>query len=183
MRLELGRGTYGGKRLIAEDAIDQTHEPLMTRGANPVTQAQSFYGLGWNVEFGRHGLIWGHAGAFSAGARSLVTLYPKSGLGIVVLSNAFPTGVPEGVSDSFADLVFDGDVKTDWVAAWNTAYAGLFGPAVEAAKAAFAKVPVPGGPALASEAYEGRYANPYAGNAVVRSEAGGLVLKVGPGEG
>ena len=35
----------GGKRLIAEDAIDQTHEPLMTRGAKPVTGAQSFYGL------------------------------------------------------------------------------------------------------------------------------------------
>ena len=102
-RLELGRGMFDGKRLIAVDALDQTHEPLMSRGPNPVTQAQSFYGLGWNVEFGRHGLTWGHAGAFSAGARSLVTLYPKSGLGIVVLSNAFPTGVPEGVSDSFAD--------------------------------------------------------------------------------
>ncbi len=182
-RLELGRGMFDGKRLIAAEALDQTHEPLMSRGLNPVTQAQSFYGLGWNVEFGRHGLTWGHAGAFSAGARSLVTLYPKSNLGIVVLSNAFPTGVPEGVSDSFADMVFDGEVTTDWVAAWNKAYAGLFGPAIEAAKATYATPPVPSSPPIALEAYEGRYANPYVGEAVVKREAGGLVLKVGVGEG
>jgi hypothetical protein len=183
IRLELGYGTYGGERLISRDALEQTHEPLVSRGANPVTQAQSFYGLGWNVEFGRHGLTWGHAGAFSDGARSLVTIYPKSGLGIVVLSNAFPTGIPEGLSDSFADMVFDGEVKTDWVAAWDKAYAGLFGPAVEAAKATYDNAPVPSSPPLASEAYEGRYENPYTGEAVVGRDAGGLVLKVGPGEG
>jgi hypothetical protein len=182
-RLELSRGMFDGKRLIAADALDQTHEPLMSRGLNPVTQAQSFYGLGWNVEFGRHGLTWGHAGAFSAGARSLVTLYPKSNFGIVVLANAFPTGVPEGVSDSFADMVFDGEVKTDWVAAWNKAYEGLFGPAIEAAKATYATPPVPSSPPLALEAYEGRYANSYIGEAIVKREAGGLVLKVGAGEG
>jgi CubicO group peptidase (beta-lactamase class C family) len=182
-RLELGRGMFGGKRLIAADALDQTHEPLMSRGLNPVTQAQSFYGLGWNVEFGQYGLTWGHAGAFSAGARSLVTLYPRSSLGIVVLSNAFPTGVPEGVSDSFADMVFDGDVKTDWVTAWNKAYAGLFGPAIEAAKTTYATPPTPPSPSLAPEAYEGHYANSYVGEAIVKREGGGLVLKVGPGEG
>jgi len=182
-RLELGRGTLDGKRLIASDALDQTHEPLMSRGLNPVTQAQSFYGLGWNVEFGPHGLTWGHAGAFSAGARSLVTIYPKSNLGIVVLANAFPTGVPEGVSDSFADMVFDGEVKSDWVAAWNKAYDGLFGPAIEAAKATYATPPVPSSPSLALEAYEGRYANSYVGEAIVKQESGGLVLKVGAGEG
>jgi CubicO group peptidase (beta-lactamase class C family) len=182
-RLELGRGMFEGKRLIAADALDQTHEPLMSRGLNPVTQAQSFYGLGWNVEFGRHGLTWGHAGAFSAGARSLVTLYPKSRLGIVVLSNAFPTGVPEGVSDSFADMVFDGEIKTDWVTAWNKTYAGLFGPAIEAAKATYAMPPAPSSSPLALEAYEGRYTNPYVGEAIVKREAGSLVLKVGPREG
>jgi hypothetical protein len=101
----------------------------------------------------------------------------------VVLSNAFPTGVPEGVSDCFADMVFDGEVRTDWVAAWNKAYAGLFGPAIEAAKATYAKPPVPHSPSLAPEAYEGRYANPYVGEAIVKREARGLVLKVGPGKG
>ncbi len=55
LRLELRNGVYDGKPLIAADALAQTHVPLMTRGNNPVTGSESFYGLGWNVEFGRHG--------------------------------------------------------------------------------------------------------------------------------
>lgn len=180
MRLELGNGAYAGKQLIAAEALAETHVPLMTRGKNPVTGANSFYGLGWNVEFGRHGLSWGHAGAFSVGARSLVTLYPDSDLGIVVLTNAFPTGVPEGLSDSFADMVFDGQVGTDWVAVWDSAYAGLFGPAIAAAKATYAKPPSPATPALANSAYAGHYANGFIGNAEVVEEAGKLLLRLGP---
>jgi CubicO group peptidase (beta-lactamase class C family) len=58
MRLVLGNGKYEGVQLIKEEAISPTHAPLMDRGKNPVSGAPSFYGLGWNVEFGpvRHGL-------------------------------------------------------------------------------------------------------------------------------
>lgn len=180
VRLLLGKGVYAGKTLITADALDQTHVPLMTRGKNPVSGGESFYGLGWNVEFGRHGLSWGHAGAFSVGARTLVTIFPKEKLGIVVLANAFPTGVPEGLSDSFADLVFDGKVEKDWIEAWDAIYAGLFGPAVEAAKARYAAPPSPARPAAPASAYAGRYANDFIGDAVVSGAADGLVLKLGP---
>lgn len=180
VRLITGNGVYAGKTLIAADALGQTHVPLMTRGKNPVSGGESFYGLGWNVEFGRHGLSWGHAGAFSVGARTLVTVFPKEKLGIVIIANAFPTGVPEGLSDSFADLVFDGTVEKDWIKAWDGIYAGLFGPAVEAAKAAYAAPPSPARPAGPASAYAGRYANDFIGDAVVSSAGDGLVLKVGP---
>ncbi|TIQ33516.1 MAG: serine hydrolase [Mesorhizobium sp.] len=180
VRLLLGNGVYAGRTLIAADALDQTHVPLMTRGKNPVSGGESFYGLGWNVEFGRHGLSWGHAGAFSVGARTLVTIFPKEKLGIVVLANAFPTGVPEGLSDSFADLVFDGKVEKDWIEAWDAIYAGLFGPVVEAAKARYAAPPSPARPAAPASAYAGRYANDFIGDAVVSGAADGLVLKLGP---
>jgi CubicO group peptidase (beta-lactamase class C family) len=180
MRLELATGKYDGKQLIAEDAIAQTHVPLMSRGDNPVTGAASFYGLGWNVEFGRHGLMWGHAGAFSVGARTLVTLYPKSGLGIIVLSNAFPTGVPEGISDSYADLVFAGKVTKDWITPWNAAYESLFGPAMAAVKKTYAKPPADKSAALPLPAYAGTYANDYAGKAIVSEAGGKLTVKLGP---
>ena len=180
MRLELAGGSYAGERLIAADAIAATHVPLISRGKNGLTGADSFYGLGWNVEFGRHGLAWGHAGAFSTGARSVVTLYPEAGLGMVVLCNAFPTGVPEGLSDTFFDLAFDGKVAQDWVADWNGVFEGLFAPAIAAAKAAYAAPPVPATPALPDAAYLGSYANAYAGEAVVAAAGGGLVLKLGP---
>ncbi|TPI50556.1 serine hydrolase [Mesorhizobium sp. B3-1-7] len=180
VRLLLGDGSYAGKTLIAADALDQTHVPLMTRGKNQVSGGESFYGLGWNIEFGRHGLSWSHAGAFSVGARTLVTIFPKEKLGIVILANAFPTGVPEGLSDSFADLVFDGKVEKDWIAAWNGIYVGLFGPMIEAAKAAYASPPSRPTPSRRAGAYAGRYANDFIGDAVVSGAGEGLVLKLGP---
>lgn len=180
LRLELAKGVFDGKPLINEDALAATHQPLMARGRNPVTGAASFYGLGWNVEFGRHGLSWGHAGAFSVGARTLVTIYPEAGIGIVVLANAFPTGVPEGLADSFFDLVFDGRVDKEWIGPWNAAYEGLYAPAVAAAKARFA--PPAGGvlPPAPLTAYEGRYANAYLGAAQVIAQGDRLELRLGP---
>ncbi|RAZ84143.1 serine hydrolase [Mesorhizobium hawassense] len=180
VRLLLGDGVYAGKTLIAADALEQTHVPLMTRGKNPVSGGESFYGLGWNIEFGRHGLSWGHAGAFSVGARTLVTIFPREKLGIVILANAFPTGVPEGLSDSFADLVFEGSVEKDWIEAWNGIYVGLFGPMVETAKAAYARPPSPPTPSRPAGAYVGRYASDFIGDAVVSGAGDGLVLKLGP---
>jgi CubicO group peptidase (beta-lactamase class C family) len=181
MRLELSGGVYNGKQVIAASAIEETHKPLMALGTNPVSGGANFYGLGWNIDFGRHGLTWGHAGAFSVGSRTVVTLYPKSNLGILVLTNAFPTGVPEGLCDSFADLVFDGKVEKDWIKPWNALFEGLFGPAVATSKATYATSPTPATAALALSAYTGHYANPYVGEAVVMDHNGTLTLSVGPG--
>jgi CubicO group peptidase (beta-lactamase class C family) len=180
MRLELSHGSHDGETLIAPFAIDATHEPLMYRGQNPVTGRTSFYGLGWNVEFGPNGPSWGHAGAFSVGARTVVTLYPEAGIGMVVLSNAFPTGVPEGLSDSFFDLMFTGAVTRDWLAPWDALFASLFDPAVEAARATYAAPPDPATPALPLAAYAGTYANDYVGEAAVADDGGALVVTVGP---
>lgn len=180
MRLILARGEQGGTRLIARAALEATHAPLMYRGANPVTGATSFYGLGWNVEFGRYGTAWGHAGAFSMGGRTVVSLLPDRRLGIVVLANAFPTGVPEAIADSFLDLVFAGRVERDYLAPWNALYESLFGPAIAAAKALYAAPPQPATPALPARAYVGRYANAYAGEAVVSEAGGALTLALGP---
>lgn len=180
MRLELDQGAFPGEPRITADALAATHAPLFSRGDNPVTGAPSFYGLGWNVEYGRHGLSWGHAGAFSQGARTLVTLYPDADLGIVVLAAAFPTGAPEALADTFFDLVFDGKSETDWLAPWNAAYEGLFGPAIAAIAAEYDHAPDPATPALPDSAYAGVYANDYVGKATVTAGPDGLDLQVGP---
>ncbi len=180
VRLVLSNGVYAGKTLIAADAMNQMHVPLMTRGRNPVSGGESFYGLGWNVELGRYGLSWGHSGAFSTGARTVATVFPDEKLGIVILANAFPTGIPEGLSDSFADLVFDGKVEKDWIGAWDGIFSGMFGPAIAAAKATYAAPPAPAKPAAPDSAYAGRYANDFVGDALVSGSRDGLVLKLGP---
>jgi hypothetical protein len=148
--------------------------------ANPVTGGDSFYGLGWSVEFGRHGLTWGHAGAFSVGARTVVALFPNANIGIVILCNAYPTGVPEGLTDSFADLAFDGKIGKDWVKPWDAIYDSLFGPATAAAKALYATPPQPSTAAMPPAAYVGRYTNAYVGDADVSAQGDLLTLSVGP---
>lgn len=180
MRLELANGRYDGQQLIKEAAIAETHLPLMERGKNPVSGSQSFYGLGWGVDFGRYGVVWGHAGAFSKGARTLVSLLPAEQLGIVVLSNAFPTGVPEGLADTFFDQVIVGKATRDWVSGWNDLFASLFGPAIEAAKSRYGKPPAVPTTLLPLSSYTATYANSYLGDAVVVEDGGALRLKLGP---
>jgi CubicO group peptidase (beta-lactamase class C family) len=181
MRLELGKGRYDGKQLIDADTISETHLPLMQRGKHPITGAPVFYGLGWNVEYGRYGEAWGHAGAFSVGARTLVSLVPAEQLGIVILANAFPTGVPEGLADTFFDLVMTGQTTRDWIADWDSLYGRLFGPAMEAAVKRYGTPPASRLPALPLSAYTGTYANPYIGEAVVVEKDGWLEIRLGPG--
>ncbi|WP_436639972.1 serine hydrolase [Microbaculum sp. FT89] len=180
MRLVLSGGVFDGDRLIDEAAMDAMHVPLMTRGTHPVNGSPSFYGRGWNVEYGRRGTVWGHAGAFSNGARSVVNLMPDHDLGIVVLANAFPTGAPEAVAATFFDLVFDGAPQRDWLEPWSALYASMFGPEIEAAKETYGTPPANPSPALSAAAYVGTYANDYLGEAVVAEEGEGLVLKLGP---
>ncbi len=180
VRLELGKGKFEGKQLIEEEAIAQTHVPLMERGEHAITGAPSFYGLGWGINYGRYGTFWGHAGAFSQGARTVVSLLPSEQLGIVVLSNAFPTGVPDALADSFFDLVFTGAVTRDWVSPWNALYASISGPAIEAAKSAYGTPPVSSSPALPLTAYAGTYQNSYLGTATVAANDNTLTLKLGP---
>ena len=179
-RLELGGGVHDGERLIPAEALAETHQPVMARGPDPASGDPSFYGLGWAIEYTPHGVKWGHAGAFSQGARTLVSLFPDQGLGIIVLSNAFPTGVPEGLADSFFDLVFEGRVAEDHFARWNALYDGLFGPEIEAAKRAFAERPEPATLARPAEDYVGTYANDYVGTATVSGTDGSLTLVLGP---
>ncbi len=180
LRLQLGNGNYNGRPLIDADAIGQTHLPLMERGKNPVSGGWSFYGLGWNVEYGRYGEYWGHAGAFSTGARTLVSLLPAEELGIVVLTNAFPTGVPEGLADTFFELVMTGKTTQDWVAEWNNIYGQLFGPAIEAAIKRYGTPPASPLSALPLSAYSGTYFNPYIGEAIVAEKDGRLEIRLGP---
>ncbi|HET7716221.1 MAG TPA: serine hydrolase [Bauldia sp.] len=181
LTLEINSGRYDGRQLISKAAIGATHEPVIVRGKNHITGATGFYALGWDVDYGDHGTVWSHAGAFSAGTRTLVSILPGEELGIVVLANAFPTGLPEAIADAFYDTVLDGAPSRDWIATWNGIYDSAFGPkAMAAIGAALATPPAEPAPALPLAAYAATYANGYVGDAVVTVEGAGLVLALGP---
>jgi hypothetical protein len=90
--------------------------------------------------------------------------------------------VPEGLADTFFDLVFKGAPTSDWTSQWNAIFDSLFGPAIEAAKKVYGTKPASPAPApaLPLAAYSGIYANEYLGDAVVAQENGLLVLKLAP---
>lgn len=181
LRLELGNGRFAGRPLIKESALEQTRRPTIVRSVDPKTGVTGFYGMGWNVDFRERGVEWSHAGAFSAGARTLVHMMPADKLGIVVLTNAFPTGVPEGLAATFLDEVYAGKPSRDWIAYWNDVYDDSFGAAAQKqAMAPYASPPAAPSPPMPLQAYTGFYQNDYVGDARVTESGGVLSLMLGP---
>jgi CubicO group peptidase (beta-lactamase class C family) len=180
MRLLLNEGMFEGEQVIAADALAQMYVPQIVRGRSLINGAPDYYGLGWNVTYDEDGRVYaGHAGAFSNGARTLINLLPEEKLGIVVLTNAFPTGVPEGLSASFYDFVLRGESSRDWVGFWNDAFQQL-AASFSADSAQYATPPAEPAPALPLGAYTGTYTNDYVGDVEIVERDGGLVLLVGP---
>ena len=178
LRLLLGNGQYEGRQVIDKAALEQAHIPAIVRSVDPKTGA-AFYGLGWNVDYREHGVEWSHAGAFSAGARTLVHLIPSEQLGIAILSNAFPTGVPEGIAATFFDLVFASRPTRDWVTLANEVYEAGYKEMLKPSLA-YATPPASPAAALPVSAYVGDYSNDYVGDAKVTESGGSLFLHLGP---
>jgi CubicO group peptidase (beta-lactamase class C family) len=182
MRLQLGGGTFNGKRLIAAKALGETHRPqfISSPPANPATDRAGFYGLGWNVNYDDQGRVrLGHSGAFDLGAATAVAMLPSEDLGITVLTNAAPIGVPETVCASFFDLVLHGKVEKDWAGLYKRGFEEMSRPAY-GTSVDYRKPPARESPPLPFAAYLGSYGNSYFGDIEVVEKDGTLQLRMGP---
>jgi CubicO group peptidase (beta-lactamase class C family) len=179
VRLVLNDGKFADRQVIEKAALDQTRIPANVREVDPQTGAPGFYGLGWNVDYRAHGVEWSHAGAFAAGARTTVRLVPGARLGIVVLTNAFPTGVPEGIAQTFLDYIFTGSPARDWVALANRMFETGYKDMMKASDA-YVMPPASPAPRLPNATYAGDYRNDYVGDAKVTESSSGLFLVLGP---
>jgi CubicO group peptidase (beta-lactamase class C family) len=182
MRLQLGNGTVDGNPIIDEAALAETHIPEMVSNgpAPPATDRAGFYGLGWNVSYDGDGRArWSHSGAFGLGAATNVNLLPAEQLGVVVLTNGFPIGVAEALTQSFLDLATTGKVQRDWV----TLYQGLFAQLLDHFHhqvADYSSPPAQPSPPLANSAYVGTYDNDFYGPIQIVDRDGSLVMSQGP---
>jgi CubicO group peptidase (beta-lactamase class C family) len=176
-RLELGGGMLDGEEVVDEAALAQTHTPhILNHAPGPIWGPSGFYGLGWNVGTDHLGHTrWNHSGAFTNGAATTVVLIPEAQLGIVVLTNGMPIGVPEGLSYGILDRILVGHETKDWLDHFGTLFAGLFvgDPALETP-------PTDPAPARADDAYVGTYANDYYGAFDVVASDDGLQIVMGP---
>lgn len=180
IRLQLNEGKFDGRELVAASALAETHTPQILLGFNPAQGRVSSYGLGWNVSVERGGrAFYKHSGAFALGMRTEVALLPAEELAITVLSNAAPTGVPEGLTESFFDLVLDGKLQRDWVEFANR----MFDEEVKKELGQsydYSHPPEQPSPALKLSIYAGKFANDFFGTIEVAEKNGGLVLRMGP---
>jgi CubicO group peptidase (beta-lactamase class C family) len=182
VRLQLANGAYGGRQLVDADALAETHRPQMVNNPprNPMVDRAGFYGLGWNVSYDAFGKVrLGHSGAFFLGAATAVYLLPVEQVGIVVLTNGAPIGVPESIALAFLDTVQTGAPQQDYIPLLGRAFRQLGAPTY-GTEVDYSRPPAGAAPPLPAAAYAGDYANDYFGPIRVEAGAPGLVLRLGP---
>ena len=149
--------------------------------SNPPRSAISrsgFYGYGMNVADDYAGRVrLSHSGAFLQGASTTFALLPSANVGIVVLTNGMPIGVPEAVVNYFLDYVEAGSVQDDWLSLYGQLLAGMY---VNPSKLAGKQPPAHPVPAKPDSFYTGTYDNPYYGSVRIVSAGGSLHLLIGP---
>lgn len=189
LRLQLGNGTWNGDEIISSDVLLYTHEPQINRGLDPASNRTAFYGLGWNIDYWSSGGVFiGHAGAFTSGTRSYVRANIADGIGIIVLSNCWPTGVPDGIAYTFMDWVYQGTANgtgndtdsTDWVTLWDGLYDEL-NEQFDTTSGSLATSPVNGSaPLEGADVYAGTYSNDYVGGVqVTGTDNQNLTIEIG----
>ncbi|MGV9451530.1 serine hydrolase [Streptomyces sp. NPDC003635] len=180
LRLQLGNGEFEGRKLVDTDALEQTHLPhIVSEPPHAPAGRAGFYGLGWNVSYDDQGrLKLGHSGAFALGAATHVSLLPSEELGIVVLTNGEPIGVPEAIATTFLDTVQTGGPTVDWL----TFLGPIFKQAAEGERSPvdYSEPPASPTPAKANSAYTGTYANEYYGPMTVSTQGDKLTMQLGP---
>lgn len=184
VRLQLADGKWNGKQIIAADVLAETHAPQIERGTDPETGKTSYYAIGWGLDRDPEGrLIVGHSGAFAMGAGTTVQMMPGDHLGIVVLTNAEPTGLAEAVAVEFLDIFHSGKESKDWLSVTGGQFKTVMESAYSGSKD-YSKMARPASAAAAKplSAYTGVYRNDYYGQIEITEDNGSLWMRL-PAEG
>jgi CubicO group peptidase (beta-lactamase class C family) len=184
LRMQLNGGALAGVRVAAADDLAATHLPVTVSGADQY--GPTAYGMGWKT-FGYLGRrVVEHAGDFSAGVSTVASMVPDDGVGVVVLTNAFPEGhaLATALVRTLYDLYLEGAPQKDWLAEQQAAIAGaLKGSILDPYRHLPDTPPLDAAPARAKAAYTGLFANDYYGRIRVSRAAGaGLDVKLGRGD-
>jgi CubicO group peptidase (beta-lactamase class C family) len=179
MILQLDGGSYQGKQIIAKGPLEETHTPQIVSGPLGADGRVPFNGLGTALSYDKLGhLRISHSGAMEQGAATGYELLPSANLGIVVLTNGFPIGVPESIIQMFYDRVEFGHDQRDWLAFYGQAFKAMAAPLVGKF---VGKTPPPNAPAARpNDDYVGTYASDVYGPAIVSAAGKGLNLTIGP---
>jgi len=168
VRLQLGNGTFEGRRIVSSENLAFTHTPKVA------ISDKVFYALGWLIQQTPNGnIIWHNGGTRSFGA--FVGMVPDKNVGVIVLTNEQHVGFPDAIGLWTLDRILD-NPKVDYVADTLKAAKTKF----ETEAKLFAKPADPRQfPPLAP--LTGNFANPSFGKAVVSLEGDTLVMEISTG--
>jgi CubicO group peptidase (beta-lactamase class C family) len=184
LRLQLGRGTFEGRKIFSSTASREMWTPHtvfsgiseQAEKTNP-TRHFNLYGLGWILSDYQGRLLVSHGGGLD-GMTSQVALMPEEKLGVVVLTNS-----ETPLSNVLANKIFDlflGLPRRDW----NSELLVRNKDGEAARKAADRKRELSRVPqtklSLPLPAYAGTYTGEMFGDAKVTEEEGKLVVRFVP---
>ncbi len=164
VRLQLGNGTFEGRRIISPENLAFTRTPKVA------VNDQLSYALGWYIYPTPNGtIVWHDGDALSFG--SFVGLVPDRNIGIIILTNETNVGLPDALGLWLLDRIL-GNPERDYVADKLRQAKIDF----EATARRFAKSANPRPfPQLAPLA--GNFVNPSFGEAAVALEGDALVME------
>jgi len=179
MAMVLANGKVAGKPFIDPAPLTQAFSAQIVSSHNTtLDQRPGHYGFGINVGSGAGGrVVLSHSGAFGLGTATAASMVPDLDLGIVILTNGAPIGVPEAVSQQFLDNVMYGAPTRDWVGTMSGFFANYNAPSGD-----LAGEKPPAGAAAPGPAtdYTGTYSSPYFGTLTVTEKNGKLQGAMGP---
>lgn len=161
LRLQLGRGQFGGKVLVSEDNLDVTWTPRVAMNE------RTSYAVGWAVTATPRGrVIWHNGGTSGFGAH--VGFLPDAKTGIVILTNLGSPAMADAVAQWFYDRVL-GNSQVDNIAL-GAAAARANREREKQEAASFATGPLPAN----AGSLAGSYVSPVLGTVTVALAAGKL---------
>ncbi|WP_446745523.1 serine hydrolase [Silvibacterium acidisoli] len=187
LQMQLADGVFNGQQVVDKAALEETHKPEICAVPGPVQPGpcpdDRYYGLGWNVgkDKSTHAPMLSHSGAFDLGSATAIYLVPNEQLGIVVLTNGTPIGIPESVSMSFLDFYHYGAAQYDYLSIFQPIFEEGFRE-VQNSSPDYSKLKPPSNPSNPGNlsAYKGTYESKYYDKLEIDVENDHLIMRLPP---
>lgn len=184
LRLQLGRGTFEGKKIFSRERSAEMWSAVTPLGVAPFpaenapTRLFSAVGMGWFLNDYRGRKMVSHTGGLD-GMLSQTAMLPEENLGLVVLTNS-EAGAYSPIVNKILDVFLEAAPKRDWSAErLERIKQNKTREAEEDKKLIAARAPNTK-PSLALADYAGTYSGEMYGDATVTTENGKLVLRLIP---
>ncbi len=181
VRMQLGDGVYGGKRLLSDSVIAEMRTPQVFIPMDSVDRRLfperhlNAYGLAWDVQEYRGRVLIDHSGWLN-NTRTQVGFIPSEGIGVVAIANVDASELQHALMFRVLDALL-GEKPTDWsgrileVARREEERAAQRLKELEASRLKGTS------PSLPLDAYAGTYLSDLWGEMTVSREGDGLVLR------